>query len=50
MVLRTVAPTPSAVSTAYTFLMTFREILSKLLDAADAMFVEELLRRDVMEM
>jgi len=40
MVLRTVAPTPSAVSTAYTFLMTFRETLSKL-DAtlADDMFL-----------
>jgi hypothetical protein len=39
IVLLTVAPTPSAVSTAYTFLMTFRETLSKF-DAAD-MFVDK---------
>ena len=39
MVLRTVAPTPSAVSTAYTFLMTFRETLSKL----DATLADDML-------
>lgn len=42
IVRRTVAPTPSGVSTAYTFLMTLRETF----DAAADMFVGELRKAD----